>query len=82
MPTSIGWSRATLTPKKMQFQIEFRPATPSKRQPNEISSYHSGGVNAAFCDGSVQFLSDRIDPRILKAMTTIDGGETVIPPEY
>ena len=50
----------------------------SKRQ--GISSYHPGGVNVAFCDGSVRFLNDSTNPQLVKAMLTIDGGEP-IPPE-
>ncbi len=47
----------------------------SKRQ--GISSYHPGGVNAAFCDGSIRFLKDSTNPQLVKAMFTIDGGEQV-----
>ena len=42
-----------------------------------LQSAHSGGVCVSFCDGSVHFLSDDIDPTVLKAMTTRDGGEDV-----
>ncbi|MEM7479212.1 MAG: DUF1559 domain-containing protein, partial [Planctomycetota bacterium] len=36
-----------------------------------------GGTNAAFADGSVQFLSEYMDFEVLKAMFTRDGGEVV-----
>ncbi len=42
-----------------------------------ISSRHSGGANVAFCDRSVQFLSDGIDATILKRLITIDDGEKI-----
>jgi prepilin-type processing-associated H-X9-DG protein len=43
-----------------------------------ISSHHPGGVNAAFADGHVRFISaDDISPEELEALLTIDGGETV-----
>jgi prepilin-type processing-associated H-X9-DG protein len=62
-------------PRDLNFdEINFK-INSSKRQ--GISSYHPGGVNAAFCDGSVRFLSDSINPQLVKAMFTIDGGETV-----
>lgn len=35
------------------------------------------GWNAAFCDGSVQFISDQIDPQVLRAMFTRAGGEVI-----
>lgn len=39
-------------------------------------SSHGGGVNAAMCDGSVQFFSDSIDEAVWRALSTIAGGET------
>ena len=41
------------------------------------SSYHPGGVNVAFCDGSVRFLKDSIDQASWWAIGTREGGETV-----
>jgi len=36
-----------------------------------ISSYHAGGVNAAFGNGSVRFVSDHIDLETLRALLTV-----------
>ena len=42
-----------------------------------LSSWHSNGAQAALADGSVRFVSESTDPRILRALLTIDGGEEV-----
>jgi prepilin-type processing-associated H-X9-DG protein len=42
-----------------------------------IRSNHPGGVNILFCDGAAQFLSETIDPQVLKGLSTINGGEPV-----
>ncbi len=38
--------------------------------------YFSGGSNVGMCDGSVRFVSETVDPDVLKAMVTRNGGET------
>jgi prepilin-type processing-associated H-X9-DG protein len=43
----------------------------------EPGSFHPGGANAAFADGSVRFLSGTLDKRTFESMTTISGGEPV-----
>jgi prepilin-type N-terminal cleavage/methylation domain-containing protein/prepilin-type processing-associated H-X9-DG protein len=43
-------------------------------------SMHTGGVNAAFADGSVRFIPNGIDPIIWQALGTKAGGEGVSPP--
>jgi prepilin-type processing-associated H-X9-DG protein len=40
-----------------------------------LRSNHPGGANVEFADGSARFLSNEIDPEVLKSLTTIDGGE-------
>lgn len=40
-------------------------------------SKHTGGVNAAFADGSVRFIRDGINPQTWQAMGTKSGGEVV-----
>jgi prepilin-type N-terminal cleavage/methylation domain-containing protein/prepilin-type processing-associated H-X9-DG protein len=45
----------------------------------DIYSFHTGGANVAFCDGSVRFVQQSISITTLAAMVTKAGGE-VIPP--
>jgi prepilin-type processing-associated H-X9-DG protein len=70
-----------------RFVINFRggtdpticPDTPPERKnypgPWTFSSYHTGGANFVFADGSVHFLTDRLTIDSLKALATIDGDE-------
>jgi prepilin-type N-terminal cleavage/methylation domain-containing protein/prepilin-type processing-associated H-X9-DG protein len=45
-------------------------------------SWHSGGVNALFCDGHVQFLKDSVNPTSWRALATRGGGEVVSSSDY
>ena len=47
--------------------FSLRPAT----------SYHVGGVNVAFLDGHVRFVSDNIDSTVWRAISTRQGMETI-----
>ena len=38
-------------------------------------SNHLGGINSAFCDGSVHFLADTMSPAVLNALITKSGRE-------
>jgi prepilin-type N-terminal cleavage/methylation domain-containing protein/prepilin-type processing-associated H-X9-DG protein len=40
-------------------------------------SRHTGGVNAAQCDGSVRFIPNSIDPPVWQALSTTQGNEVV-----
>jgi prepilin-type N-terminal cleavage/methylation domain-containing protein/prepilin-type processing-associated H-X9-DG protein len=44
---------------------------------NEAFSFHPGGVMAAFCDGSVQFLSENMTMSIYSALITRGGDEPI-----
>jgi prepilin-type N-terminal cleavage/methylation domain-containing protein/prepilin-type processing-associated H-X9-DG protein len=44
---------------------------------HEVYSFHSGGANAVFADGSVHFLKASLDMRMLARMATRAGGEVV-----
>ncbi len=42
-----------------------------------FGSWHAGGANFVFADGSVHFINDRIKFAIFQALHTINGGENV-----
>jgi prepilin-type N-terminal cleavage/methylation domain-containing protein/prepilin-type processing-associated H-X9-DG protein len=44
----------------------------------QIYGFHSGGVNALFGDGSVRFLKQNTNIRVLAALVTRNGGETLV----
>ena len=45
---------------------------------SDIASNHPGGAQVAFADARVTFLSDSLDPKVLSALCTRDGGEPAI----
>jgi prepilin-type processing-associated H-X9-DG protein len=45
-------------------------------------SYHPGGVNALFADGSVKFIKSTIDGNTWRALGTINGGEVLSADAY
>ena len=47
---------------------------PSSGQSN-IYSWHIGGTNMLFGDGSVRFVSEEVDLAVWRAASTIAGGE-------
>jgi prepilin-type processing-associated H-X9-DG protein len=49
---------------------------------DEIYSFHQGGANALFADGSVHFLNANLDIRILARLVTRAGGEVVSSGDY
>jgi prepilin-type processing-associated H-X9-DG protein len=44
---------------------------------SQFGGSHAGGANFALADGGVRFLTDRIDPGVLRTMATIAGGPDV-----
>ena len=50
---------------------------PNARPANfqDFRSYHPGGINALFGDGSLQFVADNIDQTTFQGFGTISGGE-------
>jgi prepilin-type processing-associated H-X9-DG protein len=47
-----------------------------------FGSYHPGGANFAFCDGSVKFLKSSTDLTILSALGTRAGGDVISSSDY
>ena len=48
----------------------------------EIYGFHPGGVNVLFSDGSVRFVKQTIDIRIMARLMTRAGGEVVSTADY
>jgi prepilin-type N-terminal cleavage/methylation domain-containing protein/prepilin-type processing-associated H-X9-DG protein len=55
----------------------YRPGSEWWELVTPASSYHTGGINACLCDGSVRFVPDNIDADVWTAAGTINGGETL-----
>jgi len=49
---------------------------------NEIYSFHPGGANMLFADGSVHFFKETMNPKIVVGMITRDGGEIISADSY
>jgi prepilin-type N-terminal cleavage/methylation domain-containing protein/prepilin-type processing-associated H-X9-DG protein len=49
---------------------------------HEVYSFHTGGANAVFADGHVQFLTAGMSIRTLAALVTRAGAEVVCPDNY
>jgi prepilin-type processing-associated H-X9-DG protein len=48
----------------------------------EVYSFHTGGAQFNFADGSARFVAENIDPVIFKALVTRSGNETVSASDY
>jgi prepilin-type processing-associated H-X9-DG protein len=70
-PTDIYWNEPRDLPLD---RMSLRLNDPSKPS---ISSPHTDGAIAVFADGHTQTLSNAIDPKVLKALLTIRGGESI-----
>jgi len=49
---------------------------------DELFSFHSGGVNCLFGDGSVRFIKDSVNVLTLRSIVTLKGGEVVSSDAY
>ena len=62
-------------------RINAKGATPND-SPGIGSSPHIGGCHVTLADGSVRFISENIDPSVLKKLLTADGGESMANEEF
>jgi prepilin-type N-terminal cleavage/methylation domain-containing protein/prepilin-type processing-associated H-X9-DG protein len=49
---------------------------------DELFSFHPGGVNCLYGDGSVHFIKNSISPVTLRALVTLSGGEVLSSDSY
>jgi prepilin-type N-terminal cleavage/methylation domain-containing protein/prepilin-type processing-associated H-X9-DG protein len=49
---------------------------------DELFSFHPGGVNVLFGDGSVRFLKDSINVKTLRGLVSLNGGEVLDASSY
>ncbi len=45
--------------------------------PDGIGGNFAGGANFLMADGSVRFVSENVDPKIMRALATMNGGEAI-----
>ena len=54
----------------------------SSRNYTKADSYHPGGVNVLFADGSVRFIKDSVNQMTWMALGTRAGGEVISSDSY
>jgi prepilin-type processing-associated H-X9-DG protein len=75
---SAGVDRAwPNTPGMCPLEPEYNAPLYGPQSGLGFGSYHPGGANFAFCDGSVKFVKSTTDLRVLAALATRAGGEVV-----
>ena len=66
-----------LTPNSRRFDCVFGAARLTAAR-----SYHPGGVNAVFCDGSVRFVKDSVALNVYRGLWTRAGNEVISQSDY
>jgi prepilin-type processing-associated H-X9-DG protein len=57
-------------------------ASGAQREYNAARSYHPGGVNVLFTDGSVRFIKNSVNLTVWRPLSTKDGGEVISADAY
>jgi prepilin-type N-terminal cleavage/methylation domain-containing protein/prepilin-type processing-associated H-X9-DG protein len=88
--TFNGWT----TPNTLQIPDAMigycnpQPIAPCNGSPNPAESYntarsfHPGGVNVGFCDGSVRFIKNTVAIQPWRSLSTMNGAETISSDSY
>jgi prepilin-type processing-associated H-X9-DG protein len=81
-----GWADRrgpfTLSGSSLDGTMPFGPCSMNCTNDNEIFSFHTGGANLLFADGSVQYLHQAINIRTMAALITRSGNEPVSAAEW
>ena len=64
------------------FTSALGPCAVNCSNDNEIYSFHPGGANALFVDGSVHFIKDVASVQLIAALVTRAGGEILSADQY
>jgi prepilin-type N-terminal cleavage/methylation domain-containing protein/prepilin-type processing-associated H-X9-DG protein len=81
-PWTTGSNRIVLWGSQSDGSVGPGPCAINCMNDRQIYSFHSGGANFVFADGSVHFLKASIDIRILARLITRAGGEVVSGNDY
>jgi prepilin-type N-terminal cleavage/methylation domain-containing protein/prepilin-type processing-associated H-X9-DG protein len=85
-PTTFGWGSGTRSSlRNVGWGINGPAPTPSKTNPDPVggfSSFHPGGADFAFADGSVRFLKNNGNGTILRALANRNDGEMISSGSY
>ncbi len=68
---NVFWPKNNINPANLAKYSQFMNAS----NDNEVYSFHPGGTNVCFADGSVRFIRSTLDAKNLAAMVTAHGGE-------
>jgi prepilin-type N-terminal cleavage/methylation domain-containing protein/prepilin-type processing-associated H-X9-DG protein len=82
--SSVGVNRRYVAPLPLAEKM-FEEANSPLTGPQSnlgFGSYHPGGANFAFTDGSVRFIKETTDLRVLSALGTRAGGEVTSASDY
>ncbi|WP_435011117.1 DUF1559 domain-containing protein [Tundrisphaera lichenicola] len=74
-----GYYTHTLTPNSKLYDCGDTSFSRAHMAPR---SYHPGGVNVGFADGSVKFIKDSVAPTTFFALGTRGGGEVISADQY
>ncbi len=85
MTTAFPPNKAAINPTS-HADLDILTLLISKNQPLygaiTARSYHPGGVNALFADGSVRFIKSSIDGGTWRGLGTVAGGEVISGDSY
>ena len=85
MTTAFPPNKAAINPTS-HADLDIETLLISKDQPIygaiTARSYHPGGVNALFADGSVHFVKSTVNGVTWRALGTIQGGEVISSDAY